>query len=291
MAVFVRVVECVSFKRAAESLALSPSVVSHHVRQLEERIGKPLIYRNTRNLALTADGHLFFTSAKEMLAAAARGFDDITSRAEISGELRVALPTALSRARFFAAIADFETTYPDITLSLGFSDRLNRHFEEGYDVALTFEPAIDRSLTARKLADVSRLIIASEAYLQKAGIPEDPASLAQHNWIWLNTASRNLQLVHRDSVNTEHVTIAARMLVDNSMACRRLALEGLGLAIIPDFVVEEDIAAGRLVRVLPHWSLETTAVFATWPKTAMRATLTHLFVDFFSASLAKASMG
>ncbi len=286
MALFAQVVDCGSFRGAAESLALSPSVISHHIRQLEENTGKQLIYRNTRNLSLTADGRIFLDSARQMIAAAASGFDRLASGKEITGELRVALPTALSRARYFAAIADFETAHPRITLSLSFGDRPTSHFEEGFDVALAFEQPNDRNLTSRKIADVERYIVGSEQYFERAGIPQSPAALAAHEWIWLNSYGTRLDL-QRSGQGRETIAIKPRVRVDNAMGCLRLALEGLGLAVVPDFVVKEEVGAGRLRRIMTDWSLDPMALYATWPKTKINMALTQLFVDAFSASIAQ----
>jgi DNA-binding transcriptional LysR family regulator len=287
MAVFVKVVESGSFKKAAKALALSPSVVSHHIARLEDRVEKPLIYRNTRNLALTGDGVVFLQAAQDMLQAANTGFELISSRTKsIAGELRIALPTALSRARYFEAITEFENEYPNITLSLSFSDRFSSHIEDGYDVALVFGKIADQSLNNLLISNIKRVIIASPKYLEGKSIPESPEQLAGFDWVWLKNIKTVLDF--RPDASGRKKTIVAinpRMFVDNSMASRRLVLENLGLTILPDFVAEEDIASGRVSLILPDWPLESIGLYATWPKTAMRATLTNIFVEFMAGKL------
>lgn len=289
MAVFVKVAQSGSFKKAAEALALSPSVVSHHISQLEARIEKPLLYRNTRNLALTADGTVFLKSAINMLSSANEGFDNVSKRTKtISGDLKIALPTALSRARFLDAIAEFEQEYTNITLSLSFSDRISNMIEDGYDAILKFGESSDPGFGKKKLTQANRFIVCSSDYFDKHKTPSSPSDLLEAHWIWLNNIDCQVAISNDDpTVKTQLIHVRPRMFVDNILAVRRLVMTGIGLSIIPDFVIDEDIQSGRIARVLPEWNIEPVNLYATWPKAATRATLTHMFLDFMEARLSE----
>ena len=287
MAVFVKVAEYSSFKKAAEALALSPSVVSHHVAKLEDRVNAPLLYRNTRNLALTEDGQIFLEAALNMLKAASDGFDTISTRTKsTAGELRVAMPTSLSREKYLNLLAEFESEFPQVVLSLSFSDRFSNHIEDGYDVALVFGQVYDQSLEMMKVADTGRKVVASPLLLNDRPLPKSPTELMEFDWIWLSTIATTLAFANAKKPSKKlGVTIKPRMFVDNSMASRRLALQAMGLTVLPDFVAEEDVEAGRLVPLVDDWVLEPISLYATWPKSAIRASLTHLFIEFLSERL------
>jgi DNA-binding transcriptional LysR family regulator len=290
MAVFVKVAEAGSFKKAAKALALSPSVVSHHIAQLESRLEKPLLYRNTRNLALTDDGRVFLDSAIEMLRSANDGFDKLSLRAKtISGDLKIALPTALSRDRFLAAIADFEQEYSNITLSLSFTDRINNVIEDGFDAILKFGESPDLGLGKKKLTQANRLIVCSSQYFDTHAKITSPSDLLNAQWIWLNNIDSNIVLDNNDpNIPSEAISVGPRMFVDNILAVRRLVMTNIGISIVPDFVISEDIESGKVIRILPDWNIRPVNLYAIWPQTATRATLTHIFLDFMEARLSDA---
>lgn len=289
MAVLAKVVEAGSFKGAAERLALSPSVVSHHISELEEMVGSDLLHRSTREVALTADGAIFLAAAKEMLRAVNGAFDQVANRTNsIGGELRVALPTALSRARFLKAITQLEEEFPQVTLSFSFSDNAQGVLDKDCDVALFFGSIKSAGLTMRKVVEVERKIVASKAYFEDRDMPEKPSDLKSCDWIWPKSEKKSLYFRDTRRKNaTQRISVSPRTLVDNSMACRRLALEGVGLTVIAGFVVEEDIADGRLIQLLPHMRISSEILMAAWPAASTKTTLTHLFMEFIFESMTK----
>ena len=152
LAVFARTVELGSFRGAAKALALSPSVVSHHVALLESRVGVPLLYRSTRRLALTPEGERLFASAREMVEAAERGLDGVNGRSESpSGLLRVSVPAFLANTAFPRDLAAFSAEHPRVRLTVGFSDGRRELIQDGLDVALRIGGLEDSSLRARRL--------------------------------------------------------------------------------------------------------------------------------------------
>lgn len=282
MAIFVRVVENRSFRRAAEQLALSPSVVSHHINQLEEQLGKPLLVRTTRSISMTSDGAIFLAAANEMLKAASSAFDQVSSQSQsIVGELQIAISTVLSRSQFLRQISEFEGKFPNLTLSLSFVDEVNQSMQEGYDLAFSVGRESTNNTYHRKLAVVERSVVGSPTYFRSHGLPESLNELADCEWIWPSRAKNQLLFTKDNSdEKPQKVTISPRIFVDNMMAGRRLAIDGVGLSLVPTFAVEQEITSGRLIWVLPDYKPEPVALTAFWPKTSTKELLTHLFIEF-----------
>lgn len=286
MAIFVRVVENRSFRRAAEQLALSPSVVSHHINQLEEQLGKPLLVRTTRSISMTSDGAIFLAAANEMLKAASSAFDQVSSDSQsIAGELQIAISTVLSRSQFLRQISEFESKFPNLTLSLSFGDDVNKSLAEGYDLALSVGRESSNNTYHRRLALIERRVVGSPAYFNSNKLPENLNEIADCEWIWQSRSKSQLLFQKNNSdEKPQKVTISPRIFVDNMMACRRLSIEGIGLSLVPAFAVEEDITSRRLIWVMPDYRPEPVALTALWPKTSTKELLTHLFIEFVAGS-------
>src|SRR6185437_2160385 len=147
LAIFAKVVEAGSFRSAANALKLSPSVVSHHVAQLEERLGVALLYRSTRQLSLTSEGEKLFNSAKTMLSAAEEGLNSLAFRAtEPIGKLNLTVPAMLTKSLLVADIIAFAKTFPKVVLSINFSDIQQELIREGIDLAIRIGDLKDSTL-------------------------------------------------------------------------------------------------------------------------------------------------
>ena len=167
IAIFAKTVDHGSFRAAARSLRLSPSVLSHHVTQLEQSLGTALIYRSTRKLSLTPDGERLLTAARAMLDAAEAGLQEVSNqRQQPSGMLRVTVPAVLAQSELVDRMANFATGYPNVRLSLDFSDVRRELIGDGFDVAIRMGWLEDSSLKARKLFDVDRRLVAAMCYLE-----------------------------------------------------------------------------------------------------------------------------
>ncbi len=187
IAIFAKTVDHGSFRAAARTLRLSPSVVSHHVTQLEQQLGTALIYRTTRKLSLTPDGERLLVSARAMIDAAETGLQMISDQTrEPSGVLRVTAPAVMAQSKLVDQLADFAIAFPKVELSLDFSDVRRELIGDGFDVAIRMGWLKDSSLMARKLFDVQRRLIASPAYLETRAAPERPQDLS--DWDWLELA-------------------------------------------------------------------------------------------------------
>lgn len=282
LAIFARAVEAGSFRAAAKAEGLAPSVVSHHVAKLEERLGLPLIYRSTRRMSLTPSGAKLFASARAMLNAAETGLDAVTSEArQPGGDLRVTAPAVLASGSLIDDIAAFAVKFPRVRLMLDFSDIRRDIVSGGVDVAVRMGRLEDSALKSRRLGEAERILVASARYAAAKSTPHSPADLATWDWLRLKGVHDSARAVFRHRTKgAASVAVDARMVVDDAIALYRLALSGLGLASVPRFLAERDIAAGLVVEILPAWRLGALGIHAVWPANAPRGGLISLFVAF-----------
>ncbi len=291
MAAFARTVEAGSFRAAARDLGLSPSVVGHHVAQLEARLGVALIYRSTRRLSLTHDGEKLFVEARRMVEAAAAGLDLIAGRvAQPGGELTVTAPSVLVDGFLIEDLAAFARAYPRVRLDLSFSDMRRDLIGEGIDLAIRMGWLADSALKSRKLREMTLAVIATPGYLAGKPVPAHPADLARLDWIRLRALPPRASLTNAGGEVTEF-GFEERVTADDATAIYRLAREGLGLGMVPRSLAAADLAAGILVEVLPGWRLDAPGVFAVWPPNAARRSLTMLLVEFLDKRARAARSG
>ena len=278
MAVFAKTVEYGSFRSAAHNLGLSPSVVSHHISQLEEHLGVALLYRSTRALSLTRDGEQLIDAAQAMVAAAESGLNAVLDRSEeLSGELHITAPAALARSRLSDNIAVFVRSHPKVRLAIDFSDDRRNVVADGIDVAIRMGWLQDSSLKARKLYNVVRVLVASSDYLKGRSLPKTPKDIEE--WDWLELTSAPFKPIFRHGSH-KSVTIrpTSRLAANSATALYQFAARGAGLAALPRFLVEEDIRAGTMEILLPEWKLPSIAVYAVRPQSAPRDGLAAEFV-------------
>ena len=284
IAIFAKTVDHGSFRGAAEALRLSPSVVSHHIKQLEERLGTALLYRSTRRLALTADGETLLASAHAMLEAAETGLRGISEqRAEPSGLLRLTLPAFLASSDLVERLSEFSTAHDKVELSVDFSDAVRDVIADGYDMAIRVGTLKDSALKAQKLCEIRRLLVGAPDYIDSQPTPTEPVDLA--DWRWLELApvwhvkpefkqpGRRKQVVKRET----HIS------VNNAIALSRMARAGGGLTILPENVVAHDLASGGLQHLLPEWKTHSLNVYAVWPGNAPKGGLIKQLLQFLNA--------
>lgn len=283
LAIFAKVVEAGSFRSAANELKLSPSVVSHHVAQLEERLGVALLYRSTRQLSLTFEGKKLFESAKSMLLAAENGLNSVTHQAsEPSGKLNLTVAAFLTRSTLVRDIAAFAKVFPKVALSINFSDVQQDVIREGIDLAIRVGDLKDSALKAKKLFDMKRKLVVSSDFMTNREIPHSPKDLIQWEWIGLKMRPNTKELINQ-SGKTFLIDFEPRIIADSVDAVCQLAIAGLGLATPPSFLVAEDISQGYLVEPLPDWHVESLPVYAVWPPNASKESLTFKLIAFLEA--------
>jgi DNA-binding transcriptional LysR family regulator len=288
MAVFVKVVDAASFAAAARHFGMSPAMVSKHVQTLEQRLGARLLNRTTRRVSATEVGQNFYEQSLRILAdleEAERAALDLQRAPR--GLLRISAPVSFGMRQLAPAIADYLKTYPEVSIDLSLDDRYVDLVEKRIDLAIRLGPLADSSLIARKLCACATLLCASPAYLEANGTPQRPADLAAHNCLVLTyaTQQRVWRFFDRDGAE-DSVAVAGRFLASSGDALVALALRDVGLALAPDYIVADELAAGRLVRLLPDYAACDTPVHAVYPHSHRLSAKTRTFIDFLAARFA-----
>lgn len=286
MAFFARVVEARSFSDAARSLGVSKSAMSARVARLEARLGVRLLHRTTRRLALTADGvRLYERCARvaaeaDMAAEIAKGASSVPR-----GVLRIHAPPALAQSYLTAPMGDFVKSYPGVRIDLRLGDHPVDLAADGIDVAIVVARRLpDSGLSARKLASVRVAACASPTYLRRKGIPFRPQDLVLHDC--LSHAIPQAEDWHFDTdEGAVSMSTLAKFMVDDTRFLREAALHGLGIAMVPELVVTDDLRSGRLHRVLDDFQTIELGVHALHAHgrlapASVRAFLDHLVACF-----------
>lgn len=280
LAIFARVVEAGSFCTAANMLKLSPSVVSHHIAQLEEQLGVALLYRSTRRLSLTHEGEKLFMNAEAMLQAAEKGLNSITYHAtEPIGKLNLTLPAMLTKSPLVDDIAAFAKEFPKIALSISFNDTQQDLIREGIDLAIRIGNLKDSALKTKLLFTMTRKLIATPSIISKYKAPKHPLDLLKWDWIGLKMRP-NTKIFISQNDKTCLINFEPKIIVDSIDATHQLAIAGLGLATPPTFLVAQDIHHGYLIELIPEWQVESLPVYAVWPPNVSKESLTFRFMAF-----------
>lgn len=276
--VFAKIVETGSISKGAQALALSTATASQHLTRLEKNLGTALLYRTTRQLSLTSDGAHLLETAKAMLTLYEEGFIEFKQRAiSTQNKLRLTLPALFIKSRFMQALADFIKAHPTVSLSLHFSDHRQDIIADNMDIAFRIGELPDSSLKARHLFRLPRQVVATPEYLSQHPTLTHPNELAQLNWIGLTMRPHQRQF-HHDQNGSTWIEYQPRLQVDHVEASHALALQHLGLAAPPDFLIEADLNAGRLVRVLPEWHLTPLKVYAVWPPNVPASSMAYVLI-------------
>lgn len=277
MAVFAKTIDAGSFRAAAKQLGLSPSVVSHHVANLEAALDVALLYRTTRRLTLTDEGRELYEAAREMSAAAERGLERASAGARSpAGRLSVALPVSTISEELHADIAAFAMAHPRVTLAVHAADAPVDLVGGGIDLAIRAGKLADSQLKSKRLFAFARTLVAAPAYADRRGRVKHPRELATWDWIGL----RSRPAVASFAGGKVRVQFRARVTADSATACVSLARHGLGVTMAPTAMIGPELDARRLVEVLPAWRLEAPDVYAVWPANAPRSGLALRLVGF-----------
>lgn len=254
---FILVAEEGGFSRAATELGVSKSAASRQISTLETELGALLFHRTTRRVDLTEAGQAYLARIKPILAeldAADRAV--AAPQSDLPGPLRIAAPVAFGASRLGAIVAGFMARHPLLVADVVLTDRFVDASEEGFDVVLGLEAAAGET-TGLRLLPLETGLFASPEYIADRGRPQAPTDLASHPALCLGARSRQIAWHLRGQ--TAPVKVAPRMVSTHASIIREAALAGLGISLLPAFVVAEDVKAGRLQRLLdgfepkPDW--------------------------------------
>lgn len=286
MGVFVQVVEGGSMTAAAEACGMSTTMVGNHLRALEQRLGVSLLRRTTRRQSLTEFGSAYYQRCLDILgqvSAAEQLAEEV--QAVPHGTLRVSAPPTFGAECLMPCLAGYLAANPAVNLDVVLTDRLVDLVEEGFDAAIRLGTLENSSLVARPLHDYGLTLCAAPAYLARRGVPTTVQALAAHDclafaypagteWRW---TQKHWRLTGPDGEVT--VDVSGRIAVNSAPALKRAALSGLGIVMLPDALVREELDDGRLLPLLTDWHLPVRPMHLVYPQERYRSPKLRSFVD------------
>jgi DNA-binding transcriptional LysR family regulator len=292
LAIFAKVVELRSFAGAAAELKLSKATASKAVSRLEARLGARLINRTSRRLALTDTGRQLAARAAHILAEGEATEDAVLAQTTVPrGLVRLAVPMSFGVLHIAPLLPEFLATYPEVSVDLHLSVAMVDLIGEGFDAAIRIAVLPDSSLVVRRLCEMQRYLVGSPAYLNKHGRPRHPLHLAEHRCIrygYTMTAE-----VWRFAKGGKSATVrpSGPLRVNNGDAMLPALIAGTGLGILPEFILRDALAAGRLERLLPDWSVALGSVYWVTPPGGPRPKRVEVLGDFLVEKLSRHTKG
>jgi len=281
MAVFARVVEAGSFAEAARRLTTSRSAVSKAVAKLEKTLGARLLNRTTRHLSLTEIGSSFADHCTRMLEEAEQAERLVASlNTEPRGVLRLSASVAFGTLHVAPALAKFLPLYPELAIDLTITDRWVNLAEEGYDLAIRVTNDPPSNWVARKLAPVGRKLCATPEYFKRHGVPQSPADLVMHNCLDYTRSGDHGHWRFTGLDGDISVPVTGPLHVDDDEALSQAVLGGLGLGLLPTFIIGKDLQHGRLQAVLSEYIKVDRHVYAMYLPTRHLPSKVRVFIDF-----------
>jgi DNA-binding transcriptional LysR family regulator len=282
MALFVEVANTMSFRRAADATGVPNSTLSRRINALEKAVGLRLFHRTTRKVELTEAGQLYYERCRRIVDEARIAHEQLGEMlAQPSGVLRASLPVDFATIYLAPLIAEFARRYPGISFDFDLTPRRVDLVSEPFDVAIRMGELTSSNLIARLLARLPVQAYASPRYLELSGEPSHPSHLAQHECLGFPKAGK--WTLRREAENVE-VDVGGRFMVNSVGMFRRLATLDLGVILLPEEIAAEDLAAGRLRRVLPGWQGNPIPVYAL-TETRLLPAKTQRFVEFLQQKL------
>ncbi|MCX2757147.1 LysR family transcriptional regulator [Vibrio cyclitrophicus] len=282
--VFTQVVDCGSFTHAAEALNMTKSTVSRKLAELEQHLGVRLITRSTRSLVLTPEGERFYQSSLQMHEIMNQAELEVSANQDlIRGPLNVVLPVELGHQVLAQYIHSFLKEHPNVTLNLELTNREVDIIAEGIDLYAQIGELVDSSLVSRYLTTSKRALVASPEYLEQFGDIKTPADLKPPFRLIevVNKAARlpkwHLQLEDGESILIE---LPCQLRVNTITACLTACVDGLGIAVLPEFICRDHFQTGKLLRLLPEYDMPEVSVSLVYADRQLMPKRKKVFIDY-----------
>ncbi|GBQ88208.1 LysR family transcriptional regulator [Gluconobacter albidus] len=288
MATFIRVVDTGSFSAAARQLGVGQPAVSKTIAQLEARLQVSLLIRSTHGLTPTEAGQNFYERARNAIQEADEA--ELAAKgagAGLSGRLRVSAATTFARLHIIPKLPLFLAQNPHLTVEIILDDRMIDLVAEGVDISLRMGTLADSTAVARRVATGGRSVLATPAYLKRAGIPQSPADLATHEAIIYSQLPSSWSFL-RDGAAVS-VSVSGRLKVSAAEGIRAAVLADMGLTIASDWMFAPELEDGAVVRVLEAWSLASIDLWAVFPAGRMMTAKARQFADFVESIMKPAN--
>jgi DNA-binding transcriptional LysR family regulator len=292
MRLFVRIVETGSFSAVARELDTTQPTVSKQLTALERQLGARLLNRTTRGLSPTEAGATFYDRATrilEDLQEAEASLTQLQNRA--TGTLRINASVAFGQIFLVPSLFEFRRKYPEIHIDLSLNDRFVDLVQEGMDLAIRLGPLEDSQLVARNLGKSARLCVASPQYLAARGTPSAPQELASHNCITYTYTTTGSEWRFQGDQGMIPVRVFGDFRTNNAFAILQAAVEGVGVANLPKFMVRGELAAGTVVPVLERYGPMSVDVHAVYPTARFESSKLKLFLEFLQQEVPNYPLG
>ncbi len=282
--VFCTVAELKSFAAAAHRLGMSPAMASKHVMHLERRLGTRLLNRTSRHLSLTEAGALYFEQSSPLIDGLADAEATVTQATVMpGGTLKITAPVWFANPSFISLLADYRARYPDVRLDIDLSGRMVNMVEEGVDLALRVARVPDETLIARPISTVEFFLVGSPAYLRARGRPQRIGHLLNHAMLLYSLMPSTTEWSFVGPHGPEPVKLSPVLQSSNESLLHLAALQGMGLAFLPKWLIAHDLQAGRLERLLPDYRLFEGQLLGVYPSRKYLSSKVRTFLDFIAA--------
>ncbi|MNQ13481.1 HTH-type transcriptional regulator DmlR [compost metagenome] len=292
MQLFVRVAELGSFSAAANQLGVDRSVVTRQIAALEEHLGSKLMVRSTRRLSLTSAGSSYLEKCRvilELVEEAEAGM--MEERLTPRGPLRVSLPLTYGLRRLVPLLLEFSEAYPEIRLAMDFSDRQLNLIEEGIDLTIRITAQPEPGAIVRRLGSSQLITVASPDYLARHGRPRHPDELAGHACLGYSPKVNNRPWTFVVDGQPQAFQLPWRMQANNGDVLAAAAVQGLGITMHPDFIVDEHLAAGRLEAILEEFAPPPLGIYAVLASNRYVPHRVRVLIEFLASRLAEVRSG
>ncbi|AGS22480.1 LysR family transcriptional regulator [Rhizobium etli] len=281
--IFMAVVDAGSFIAGGQAMGLSRSAAGKAVTRLEERLGARLLNRTTRTLSLTDEGRVFYDHGLQILTSVDEAEASIAGQSGVPrGVLRLAVPDVFGPLVGLPLLDKYLRTWPDVQVEVSLTDRPAELLDNGFDVAIGFgatPSAADSRLITRVIGSDKVLLCASPSYLAERGVPRDIVDLAAHDCLFFTSRGQRQAWRFRSGGGWIKAQGRSRLRLDSGQAVRDAALAGLGIALLPDFLIAADLTAGRLRQVLPDLETDDTKIVALYSDKGVLEPRVRCFID------------
>ncbi len=283
---FATVVEAGSFNRAAEQLGTSKATVSRRVSSLERALGAKLLNRTTRHIDLTEAGKQFYEDVLNIFHSLEEAEDRIqTGRENIKGTLRVATPLSFGIHCIAPVLPVFMKRYPELKVQLLLEDRFTDIVAEGIDVAIRIGFLKDSTLVATRITSVPRVFCASPDYLARHGEPKKPADLAKHDCLHYSLLSARVEWGFLQGDEARDIEINGSLSTNNGEVLMEAAIQGVGITMLPAFIVNDALEDGRLQAILTRYEPKPFGLYAVRPSRQFTPARVRLFTEYIAETI------
>lgn len=286
--VFLAIADAGSFVGGGEALGLTRSAAGKAIGRLEERLGVRLLNRTTRSISLTDEGRTFYEHGLQIVASVEAAEASVSDHGgKPKGVLRLTVPDAFGRLVVLPLIRQYLEEWPDVQVEVSFSDRVADLFDEGFDLAIRIGvTSTDNRLVSRIVAKYQAVLCAAPSYLEQRGAPSTIEELAAHDCLIFSSRTQRQHWRARNADGSwTKISGHCRLRLDSGAAIRDAAVSGLGIGLLPEFVVARELNEGQLVRLLPQAELDEVKIVTFYPTKRFLEPRVRRFIDLMVATL------